>query len=42
MAAMCPVGTRLEPDAAAAARYREKYAYFRELADKLNTLTPAV
>ena len=42
MAAMCPVGTRLEPDAAAAARYREKYAYFRELAARLDTLPPAV
>ena len=42
MAAMCPSGSRLDPDLSAAPRYREKYAYFRELADKLNTLTPAV
>ena len=42
MAAMCPAGSRLEPDAAAAPRYREKYAYFRELAAKLDTLPPAV
>ena len=42
MAAMCPTGSRLEPDAAAAPRYREKYAYFRELAAKLDTLPPAV
>ena len=41
MAAMCPTGSRLEPDVAAAPRYREKYAYFRELAAKLNTLPPA-
>ncbi|MBP8163664.1 MAG: hypothetical protein KAX89_08820, partial [Propionivibrio sp.] len=41
MAAMCPSGSRLEPDLAAAPRYREKYAYFRELAAKLNTLAPA-
>lgn len=41
MAAMCPAGSRLEPDASAAPRYREKYAGFRELARTLNTLPPA-
>ena len=42
MSAMCPAGSRLEPDAPAAARYREKYAYFRELAAALDALPPAV
>jgi L-xylulokinase len=42
MAAMCPAGSRVEPDPAAAPRYREKYAYFRELASALNALPPAV
>ena len=42
MAAMCPTGSRIEPDAAAAPRYREKYAYFRELAAALNALPPPV
>ena len=42
MAAMCPATSRLTPDASAAARYHEKYAYFRELAATLNTLPPAV
>ena len=41
MAAMCPTGSRLEPDLQAAPRYREKYASFRELAGALNAL-PAV
>jgi L-xylulokinase len=41
MSAMCPAGSRLEPDAPATARYREKYARFRELAATLNTLPPA-
>ncbi len=41
MAAMCPSGTRLEPDRSATTRYREKYAYFRELARTINTLPPA-
>jgi len=40
MAAMCPSGTRMEPDGSAASRYREKYAYFRELARAINTLPP--
>ena len=42
MAAMCPSGTRLEPDRSAAPRYREKYAYFRELARAINALPPAI
>ena len=41
MAAMCPNGTRLEPDRSATTRYREKYTYFRELARTINTLPPA-
>ncbi|MDR1935910.1 MAG: carbohydrate kinase [Candidatus Accumulibacter sp.] len=41
MSAMCPTGSRLEPDASVAARYREKYAYFRQLAARLDTLPPA-
>ena len=41
MAAMCPSGTRIEPDSAAAPRYREKYARFRELAATLDELAPA-
>ena len=41
MSAMCPIGSRLEPDPSAAARYGEKFAYFRELAAALNTLPPA-
>ena len=40
MTGMCPSGSRLDPDLLAAPRYREKYAYFRELADTLNTLPP--
>jgi len=40
MAAMCPTGSRLEPDLSSAPRYREKYAYFRELARSLNALPP--
>jgi L-xylulokinase len=42
MSAMCPVGSRLEPDISVAARYREKYAYFRQLAAGLDALPPAV
>jgi L-xylulokinase len=42
MSAMCPIGSRLEPDASAAARYREKYAYFRGLAAGLDALPPAL
>jgi L-xylulokinase len=38
MAAMCPVGTLVEPDPAAAPRYREKYAAYRRLAGALNAL----
>jgi L-xylulokinase len=38
MAAMCPAASRLAPDVSAATRYREKYAYFRELAATLNAL----
>ncbi len=38
MAAMCPAASRIEPDAAAAPRYREKYAAFRELAAALDAL----
>ena len=41
MSAMCPIGSRLEPDPSAAARYGEKLAYFRELAAALDTLPPA-
>ena len=41
MAAMCPTGSRIEPDGEAAPRYREKYARFRELAAALNQLPPA-
>ena len=41
MSAMCPIGSRLEPDPSVAARYGEKFAYFRELAAALNTLPPA-
>ena len=41
MAAMCPGASRIEPDAAAAPRYREKYARFRELAAALNALPAA-
>ena len=40
MAAMCPAGSRIEPDAQAAPRYREKYARFRELAAALDALAP--
>ncbi|MDR0440390.1 MAG: carbohydrate kinase [Candidatus Accumulibacter sp.] len=42
MSAMCPIGSRLEPDVAAAARYREKYACFRRLAAGLDALPPVV
>ena len=41
MAAMCPTGSRIEPDGEAAPRYREKYVRFRELAAALNQLPPA-
>ena len=40
MAAMCPSGSRVEPDTRAAPRYREKYARFRELAGALDALAP--
>ncbi|MEO8411023.1 MAG: FGGY-family carbohydrate kinase, partial [Propionivibrio sp.] len=40
MAAMCPAGSLVEPDAQAAPRYREKYARFRELAAALDALAP--
>lgn len=42
MQAMCPGASRLEPDAASAPRYREKYAYFRELARTLDSLPSAL
>jgi L-xylulokinase len=35
---MCPVGTLVEPDPAAAPRYREKYVAYRRLAEALNAL----
>jgi L-xylulokinase len=42
MEAMCPKGSMIDPDPAAASRYREKYQYYRHLAAGLNTLPPAV
>ena len=42
MEAMCPKGTLITPDTKAAPRYREKYAYYRQLAAGLNALPPAV
>jgi L-xylulokinase len=41
MAAMCPVGSVVEPDAAAAPAYRRKYAAYRQLAEALNALPAA-
>ncbi|MDR3515304.1 MAG: carbohydrate kinase [Azospirillaceae bacterium] len=38
MEAMCPVGSRVEPDVRAAPYYRRKYAAYRRLAETLNTL----
>jgi L-xylulokinase len=38
MAAMCPVGTIVQPDASAAPRYRAKYAAYRRLAEHLDKL----
>lgn len=42
MAAMCPAGTPIAPDAAIAPRYREKYAAYRRLAAALETLPTPV
>jgi len=38
MAAMCPVGTTVQPDLGAAPRYRAKYAAYRQLAEHLDKL----
>jgi L-xylulokinase len=38
MAAMCPAGTVVQPDACVAPRYRAKYAAYRQLAEHLDTL----
>jgi len=38
MAAMCPVGTTVQPDPRAAPRYRAKYAAYRQLAEHLDKL----
>jgi L-xylulokinase len=38
MAAMCPAGTVVQPDVRVAPRYRAKYAAYRQLAERLDTL----
>ena len=38
MAAMCPSGALVEPDAKSFTAYRDKYAAFRRLAETLSTL----
>lgn len=38
MAAMCPAGITVQPDASAAPRYRAKYAAYRRLAEHLDKL----
>ena len=38
MAAMCPAGAPIEPDAESFSAYREKYAAFRRLAETLSAL----